>query len=354
MDVALRAASQALGRTAPNPAVGVVIVRDGRLLSEGHTQPPGQDHAEVAALRAVGGKAEGATVYVTLEPCCHWGRTPPCTDALIRAGVARVVVGTIDPFPLVAGQGIRKLREAGIEVTVGVRREECRRMMLGFLRATLVGLPAVTLKAATTLDGRIASESGESRWITGEEARKEAHLLRDRHDAVLVGVGTVLADDPELTTRLPSGKDARPVVLDTHLRTPLSSKILRRNPLVFCGPDAKDPLPGAECVRIPLREGRVDSEEALRELARRGYHRVMVEGGAQVHRSILPFADSLSLFINGRILAGGPSFVGGPGFSLTGAPSFQFASAKTVGKDLALSLERPLSEVLPASYLVEE
>ena len=203
MGRALAVAGRAVGRTAPNPAVGAVLVRDGELLAEGWTQPPGQDHAEVHALRQLGGSAPGATMYVTFEPCCHFGRTPPCTDAILRAGVRRVVIGVVDPFPLVAGKGIAALRAAGVEVEVGMREAECRRANLGFIRSIVHGLPEVTLKAAVTLDGRIASESGESRWITGPVARERAHMLRDRHDAVLVGIGTVLADDCALDTRLP-------------------------------------------------------------------------------------------------------------------------------------------------------
>jgi diaminohydroxyphosphoribosylaminopyrimidine deaminase/5-amino-6-(5-phosphoribosylamino)uracil reductase len=341
MGLALDLARRSAGRTAPNPNVGCVVVAHGRVLAEGWTQPPGQHHAEPHALAALGGRAEGATMYVTLEPCCHHGRTPPCTDAILAAGVRRVVVGTGDPFPLVAGRGLARLREAGVEVVVGVREAECRRTMLGFLRAVTAGLPEVTIKAAITLDGRIASAAGESRWITGAAARDAGHRLRDTHDAVLIGVGTVLADDPALTTRLAGGRDAVPVVLDTSLRTPRGAAVIRSRPaLVFAAPDAVGQLP-AEIVRVPRAAGGLDLAAVLRVLAGRGLHRVLAEGGGRVHRALVDggFVDRIELFINGRVLGGGAGFVAGPGFALAEAPAFRFASAEQVGEDLHVALE---------------
>ena len=343
MGAALSLAQRAWGRTAPNPAVGAVIVRDGVVVGEGWTQPPGEDHAEPHALKQVA-DARGTTMYVTLEPCCHYGRTPPCTDAILRAGVARVVVGTVDPFPLVAGQGIARLREAGVAVEVGVREAECRRQILGFLRAVTVGLPEVTLKAALTLDGRIASASGESRWITGPAAREASWRLRDTHDAVLVGIETVLADDPALTTRSRGGRDAVPVVVDTSLRIPASARLWTagRPPLVYCADDAPQrDLPGM-VVRVPRGDGGVDIGAVLRDLARRGMHRVLAEGGGRIHRSLLDggSVDRMELFVNARVLAGGPGFVGGPGFGLAEAPAFRFVAGSPVGDDFHLVLEK--------------
>lgn len=345
MGLALQVARRGRGRTAPNPTVGAVIVRDGEVVAEGWTQPPGQHHAEVHALRQLGGRADGATMYVTLEPCCHHGRTPPCTDAIIAAGVARVVMGTVDPFPLVAGQGLAQLEAAGVAVTVGVREAECRRSHLGFLRAVTRGLPEVTLKAAITLDGRIASGFGESRWITGPAARERGHRLRDEHDAVLVGIGTVLADDPELTTRIPGGRDARPAVLDADLRIPADAALLRRDALVYCAEDAPARVLPGTVVRVPRAAEGVHLEAVLRDLARRGLHRVLVEGGGRVHRSMLDggYVDRLELFVNGRVLADGPGFVGGPPVRLADAPGFRFLAGEPVGDDFHLVLE-PLSE----------
>ncbi len=348
MDRALRVARRALGGTGNNPAVGAVLVRDEQVLAEGWTQAPGQDHAEPHALAQVGGDARGATLYVTLEPCCHHGRTPPCTDAIIRSGVRRVVVGIVDPFPLVSGRGIAQLRAAGIEVDVGVREEECRAMNLGFLRVVAGGLPAVTLKAAVSLDGRIASAHGESRWITGPEARAAGHRLRAEHDAVLVGVGTVLADDPELTARYP-GPPRSPfrVVLDSALRTPADARVLGPRSVIFtrsmdAGRAAALRAAGADVIVQGGVGERVDPRGALQELAGRGVRTVLVEGGGEVHRSMLTggYADRLELFLNGRVLAGGPGFVAGPGFSLAEAPAFALGSVERVGPDLQLSWTR--------------
>lgn len=341
---ALAVARRAAGRTSPNPMVGAVIARDGLVLAEGWTQPPGQDHAEPHALKQLGGRAEGATMYVTLEPCCHYGRTPPCTDAIVRSGVQRVVVGVVDPFPLVAGRGIEQLRAAGIAVDVGVREDECRRLNRGFFRAVAEGLPEVTLKAAISLDGRIASEAGESRWITGPAAREAGHRLRDAHDAVLVGVGTVLADDCALDTRVPGGRNAVPVVLDSSLRTPPTARVLHagRRPIVICAEDAPPADLPADIVRVPRGAFGVDLRSALAAIVARGHHHVLVEGGGHVHRAFLDagLVDRLELFVNGRILAGGPGMVAGPGFGLAGAPAFRFVSAEPVGDDLQVSLER--------------
>ena len=228
MRSALALARRGLGNTWPNPSVGCVVVKDGRVVGRAVTAPGGRPHAEPAALDMAGAAARGATVYVTLEPCCHWGRTPPCTDALIDAGVARVVIATRDPDPRVDGAGIARLRAAGIAVDEGVLQAEADEVAAGFRARVRHGRPLVTLKLASTLDGRIATRSGESRWITGEAARRAAHALRGRHDAVMVGVGTVLADDPELTCRLP-GYRPNPVVrvvADSHLRTPLTATLV--------------------------------------------------------------------------------------------------------------------------------
>ena len=227
MRSALALARRGVGNTWPNPAVGCVIVKDGRVIGRAVTAPGGRPHAEPAALDLAGKAATGATVYVTLEPCCHWGRTPPCTDALVDAGVARVVIATRDPDPRVDGAGIAKLRAAGVEVQEGVLRDEADEVAAGFRTRVREGRPLVTLKLASTLDGRIATRAGESRWITGEAARRAAHALRGRHDAVMVGVGTVMADNPELTCRLPGYRPTQlvRVVADSHLRTPLSATL---------------------------------------------------------------------------------------------------------------------------------
>ncbi len=347
MGLALDMARRGAGRTAPNPMVGAVIARDGVVLAEGFTQPPGQAHAEPHALSQLGGRAEGATMYVTLEPCCHWGRTPPCTDAVLSSGLRRVVVGTVDPFPLVAGKGIALLREAGIEVTVGVREAECRRVNLGFLRVLDGGLPEVTLKAAVTIDGRIAADDGESRWITGPAAREDGHRLRDAHDAVLVGLGTVLSDDPALTTRLRGGRDAVPVVLDTALRVPADARLFRgaARAVVVCAEDAPPRDLPADVVRVPRGPGGLDVRAGLRALAARGLHRILAEGGGRVHRSLLDAdaVDRIELYVNARVLGGPRGVFGGPGYRLADAPAFRFVGARPLGDDLHVTLERTAS-----------
>ena len=232
---ALENAARARGRTSPNPMVGAVIVRDGQLLAEGWHHAPGQAHGEVDALSKLGGRAPGATMYVNLEPCCHYGRTPPCTDAVLASGIVRVVVAMVDPDPRVSGRGISLLREGGVEVEVGLLEPEARALNGAYLCSSEKKRPLIVLKAAATLDGRIASASGESRWITGPEARAAGHRLRDELDAVLVGSGTLLADDPALNTRIEGGRDALPVILDSALRCPVDAAVLRsgRKPLIF-------------------------------------------------------------------------------------------------------------------------
>jgi diaminohydroxyphosphoribosylaminopyrimidine deaminase/5-amino-6-(5-phosphoribosylamino)uracil reductase len=299
MRAALALARRGLGTTWPNPSVGCVVVRDGRVVGRGVTAPGGRPHAEPSALAMAGPAARGATVYVTLEPCCHWGHTPPCTQALVAAGVARVVIGTRDPDPRVNGEGITRLREAGIAVTEGVLEDQAREVVAGFAHRVTLKRPLVTLKLASTLDGRIATGSGESQWITGEAARKVGHALRGRHDAVLVGVGTVLADDPDLTCRIP-GFRASPVVrvvVDTHLRTALTTRIVAtaaETPtwmLIRAGtdPDRRRAVAdlGVRLIEVQGASAGVDLVRGLAALAEAGLTRVLVEGGAKIAAALL-------------------------------------------------------------------
>lgn len=337
-------ARQAEGRTAPNPMVGALIVRDGEVIAEGWHVAPGRDHAEVAALRKLGGRAEGATMVVNLEPCCHHGRTPPCTDALLASGIRRVLVGMVDPNPIVAGKGLTALREAGIEVEVGIEEAACRRLNAGYILALEARRPFVLAKAAVTLDGRIADEWGHSQWISGELSREQAHALRDRCDAVLVGVGTALADDPSLNTRIPGGRDALPVVLDRQLRLPDTAKLLRagRRPLLFCGPEAPSRELPADIVRVGLGPGGLDLREVLTALVARGVHTLLVEGGATVLRSFLEqdLVDELQLFVAPKVLGGGPSWLGGPGRPIERPFDLQVRETRLLGQDLHVTLER--------------
>jgi diaminohydroxyphosphoribosylaminopyrimidine deaminase / 5-amino-6-(5-phosphoribosylamino)uracil reductase len=279
MDAALALARRGLGTTWPNPAVGCVLVKDGRVVGRGFTAPGGRPHAETVALEYAGAAARGATAYVTLEPCSHWGQTSPCADALIAAGVTRVMVGARDPDPRVNGAGLERLRAAGIEVVEGVRAVEAVEALAGFASRVVRGRPLVTLKLASTLDGRIATRTGESKWITGEEARREAHALRGRHDAVMVGVGTVVADDPDLTCRI-SGFRTRPivrVVADSGLRTPVAARLVvtaRESPTwIIAGTDAEPERvrwfreAGVEVLAVEAEPSGVDMATALRALS---------------------------------------------------------------------------------------
>lgn len=348
MERALALARGALGRTSPNPAVGAVIIRDGAVLGEGWTQPPGGEHAEIVALRRcreAGHDPRGATMYVTLEPCCHHGRTGPCSDALVDAGIARLVVGTLDPWPAMRGRSLSTLRAHGIDVTLGVARDACERQILGFARSVASGLPEVTAKAGISADGHIATASGESQWITGALAREAGHRLRASHDAILVGIGTVLADDPRLTCRVPDlapANDPVPVVLDSRLRIPADARLFRgtRRALVLCVDDAPERELPATIVRLPASDdGRVDAEAALRAIVERGLHRVLVEGGGEVHRTLLDrgLVDELHLFVAGAIVPGGRSWVGGPAIErLSDAIRMELQSARAVGTDAEL------------------
>jgi diaminohydroxyphosphoribosylaminopyrimidine deaminase/5-amino-6-(5-phosphoribosylamino)uracil reductase len=302
------------GRPSPNPHVGCVIVRDGVVVARGYHHRAGGLHAEADALRKLEGRAEGATIYTTLEPCNHHGRTPPCSEALIRARVSRVVIGCEDRVPG-HGQGAQRLRAAGVAVTMGVCRPQAEAMVSDFHKLTLRGLPFVTLKAALTLDGRMAARTGDARWITGTEARKHAHRLRDRHDAILVGVGTVLADNPELTVRHVRGQDPLRVVLDSKLRTPPSAALLQTNSkaraLIFHGRSA-DPeharalqSAGAELFDVETNEHGLDVNAVLRQLAQRGIMRVLAEGGPRLHGALLDagLVDAVAVFVAPKLLA---------------------------------------------------
>lgn len=336
-------ARNAEGRTAPNPMVGAVVVRDGEVLAEGWHVKAGEDHAEPAALKKVDMSAAGATMYVNLEPCCHHGRTPPCTDAILQAGLSRVVVGMVDPNPVVAGKGIGILRSAGVQVDIGVEERACRELNAGYLKAMHTGRPRVWLKVASTLDGRIADSDGVSQWITGKEARRVVHQERDRMDAILVGSGTLHADDPALTTRIEGGRDALPVLLDSSLSCPADAKVFQgsRRPVIYCADSAPERSLEADIVRVSHDEKGLRLKEVLQDLVDRGVHNLLVEGGGRVHRSFLEagYADRLLLFVAPKVLVGGPGFVGGEPLGLGEGFSFRLMGSRKVGQDLLLDYE---------------
>ncbi len=357
MLAALALARRGLGQVAPNPAVGCVLVAEGRVVGRGSTRPGGRPHAETEALGHAGDRARGATAYVTLEPCAHHGRTPPCAEALVAAGIGRCVVALEDPDPRVAGRGLARLREAGIAVEVGLCAAEAGAINAGYLLRQGAGRPLVTLKLATSLDGRIATASGESRWITGAQARALAHVLRAEHDAVLVGSGTAVADNPRLDVRLPGLAHRRPlrVLLDGRLRVPLTHGLVAdavaRPTLLFTLDDNPgDRMQAYRAAGVELavigagRDGRLDLTQVLSELGRRGLSRVMVEGGGHLAAALLArdLVDRLVWF-RAPLLLGGDGRPAVAGFGLEAlrlAPRFGLTARAPIGDDLVEYYER--------------
>lgn len=357
MRAALALARRGLGNAWPNPAVGCVLVKDGRVIGRGWTQPGGRPHAETEALRRAGDAARGATAYVTLEPCSHHGRTPPCCEALAGAGIARVVMAMRDPDPRVNGRGLAMLRSAGIAVEEGLLEAEARALNAGFFRRIQAGMPVVTLKLASTLDGRIATSTGESRWITGAAARREVHALRARHDAILVGSGTVLADDPDLTCRIP-GMERVPmlrVVADARLRTPPSARLVQGAELAPVliitapghPPAAQAPFmaAGADIVTVPAHAaGGLDLPSLLRALGRRGVTRVLAEGGAGLAAALLRqgLVDRLVWFHAPAVMGGDghPALEGLRLAALSAMPRFHRTAQRAIGDDMLSEFER--------------
>ena len=324
---ALELAERGRGYVEPNPLVGAVIVRDGQVVGEGWHQKYGEAHAEVNALAAVGAAARGATLYVTLEPCCHHGKTPPCTDAILRSGVQRVVAAMTDPFPQVAGRGAEMLRVAGIAVDLGVCESEARRLNAPYLKLLATGRPYVHAKWAMTLDGKIGTRTGDSKWISGEESRARVHALRGRMDAVVVGIGTVLADDPLLTARPPGPRTPLRVVLDSHGRLPAARRLAttaRETPVLIAvaapldsgrGDDLRQL--GCQLLELPAENGRPAIAALLDELGWRRMTNVLIEGGSEVLGSFLDAKsiDEVHAFIAPRLAGGADakSPVGGRG-----------------------------------------
>jgi diaminohydroxyphosphoribosylaminopyrimidine deaminase/5-amino-6-(5-phosphoribosylamino)uracil reductase len=352
MRLALREAAKGLGRTSPNPAVGAVLVRGGRVVARGHHARAGGPHAEVVAIRAAGGRARGADLYTTLEPCDHYGKTPPCSMAVLEAGVRRVYVGSADPNPLVNGKGIARLRGAGVEVVEGVLRTECDALNAHWFKYMRERRPYVTLKAAVTLDGRIATRTGDARWVTGEAARRWVHRLRDRVDAVLVGAGTARADDPLLTTRLPGGRGRDPtrVVLDTHLTLPGRLALLNpRSPaptvVAHASARVRRVRPGVELLRCRRGKGGVDLRDLLEKLAARGITHLLVEGGSRVHARFLEegLVDRIALFVAPKILGadGVPLFASRGPARMADALRLDEVQVEKVGEDM-LVIGRPV------------
>lgn len=350
MREALRIARHAEGRTSPNPLVGAVVVRDGKIIAEGWHRRAGTAHAEIHALNMAGELAAGATLYVTLEPCSHFGRTPPCARAIVEAGIKKVVAAMSDPNPLVAGRGFEILRAAGVEVEVGVLEAEARALNEIFIKWVTKNLPFVTMKFACSLDGKIATVGGESKWISGEASRKFTHHLRDINDAILVGVGTVLKDNPSLTTRLVEGKNPVRVIVDSNARTPLNSTVVTdKSAQTIIAVTSNAPNEKISALKnfgveiIFAGDGeRVDLKILMSELARREITSVLVEGGGTIHFSMLKekLVDKIFAFVAPKILGGENSLtaVAGAGFEkLSDAVELKNFTAQKLGEDFLLS-----------------
>lgn len=355
MGRALELAERGRGWVEPNPLVGAVVVRQGQLVGEGWHQRYGEAHAEVHALIAAGEAARGATLYVTLEPCCHRGKTPPCTEAVLRAGIRRVVAAMSDPFPAVSGRGGALLRQAGVLVEYGVGEAEARRINAPYLKLLATGRPWVHAKWAMSLDGKIATRSGDSRWISNESSRRLVHELRGRMDAVLVGIGTVRADDPQLTARPPGPRTPARIVLDTEGRIAEDSNLVRTAntvPTILAvterAPETKRAIlraHGCEVLILPEHRGRVGVDDLLLELGRRRFTNVLVEGGGGVFGALLDASalDELHLFLAPLLIGGttATSAFGGEGIdSVASAPRWTEWTHRDVDGDLYLHARR--------------
>jgi len=343
------------GRVSPNPMVGCVVVKDGHVISEGYHEQYGGFHAERNALLRAEEDCEGADLYVTLEPCCHYGKTPPCTEIILEKKIRRVFVGCLDPNPKVAGGGIRILREHGVEVVTGILEEECLRLNEVFFHYIRTGRPYVVMKYAMSLDGKIACHTGDSKWITGEAARNHVHLLRKRYSAILAGIGTVLADDPMLNCRTEEGVDPVRVICDSCLRIPLDSRILqtaRQIPTIIAVAGNTLKIPGAAVLVMKVQEtgaevvscgeDRVDLRRLMEILGKRKIDSVLVEGGGSIHGSVRDegLAQKAVVYV-GNVLIGGlgaPSPVKGTGAGcMKDASQLEHLSVEQLGEDLCIT-----------------
>lgn len=351
MSEALRLAKNAMGRTSPNPLVGAVIVKEGRIIAEGWHRRAGTPHAEIHALNMAGELARGATVYVTLEPCSHYGRTGPCANALVEAGVAKVVVAMLDPNPKVAGRGVKILQDAGIEVVTGVLEQEAKQLNEVFLKWITQEMPFVALKTAMSLDGKIATATGQSQWITNEASRLRTHELRDIHDGIMVGINTALKDNPSLTTRLPGGRGKNPVriVVDSKGRLPLESNLVRdgqARTIVAVSeaarPQAVQALGEAGVQVICAGKDRVDLPQLLKKLAKMNICSILVEGGGQLNFSLLEagLVDKVYAFIAPKLIGGRAALtpVEGAGFGeLSQAVKLKEATTELIDGDILIT-----------------
>lgn len=357
MKLAMELAEKGCGRVSPNPLVGAVIVKDGRIIGQGYHRKYGDLHAEREALKNCGGSPQDADMYVTLEPCCHYGKQPPCTEAIIEAGIKRVIIGSSDPNPLVAGKGVKILRENGIEVIEGFMEEECDRMNRVFFHFISSGRPYVVMKYAMTTDGKIATYTGESKWITGEKARERVHRDRNRYTAIMAGIGTVLSDDPLLTCRIEGGRDPVRIICDTGMRIPVDSRIVstaKEVPTMIAvsmeGASGKQEKreallkAGCEILEVPFKKGHMDLGELMKILGERNIDSVLLEGGATLNWAALEagIVDMVQAYIAPKIFGGKHALspVGGEGVAVPAdAVTLAKPQVTVIGDDILLESE---------------
>lgn len=358
MELALKYAKKGCGWVSPNPMVGAVVVKNGKVIGAGYHEQYGGLHAERNALASCTESPQGATLYVTLEPCCHFGKTPPCTDVILESGIRRVVVGSVDPNPLVAGKGIEILRQNGIEVTQGVLNEACTMLNNVFFHFIRTKTPYVVMKYAMTMDGKIATRSGESKWITGEAARNRVQEDRHRYTGIMVGVGTVLADNPRLTCRLPEGKNPIRIICDSQLRTPLQSQVVKTAEqiptiLATCFPNEERAHPyreaGCEVLALPSKDGHIDLRALMVALGERTIDSVLLEGGGTLNWSALQsgIVNKVQAYVAPRLFGGCEAKSPVEGFGVEN-PEYAFRLTSPhvtrLGDDILLE-----SEVIPCS-----
>lgn len=352
----LKLAEKGCGSVSPNPLVGCAIVKDGRIIGAGYHEKFGGNHAEINAINSTSESLEGATLYVNLEPCSHHGKTPPCVDKIIEKKIKRVVIGTLDMNPLVSGKGIKKLKSAGIDVTVGILEKECIELNKFFFKYITKKLPYVTLKAAQTIDGKIADDFGNSKWISSISSRRRVHSLRAKYDAVLVGSGTIISDDPSLTVRLIEGRNPKRIVFDSNLKLSLDHKIFSsisdKNLIIVTSRRSADKKSkvkkitslGAQIIFAKENgKGKINLNSALRELAKQSISSILVEGGGQIYTSFLKsnLFDDILLFVAPKILGSGiPLAENFDSTSLKKALKLRIASAEIIGEDLLIELSK--------------
>jgi len=350
MERALELAKRGIGRVNPNPLVGAVIVKDGEIIGEGYHECYGRAHAERNAVKNATKDIEGSTIYITLEPCAHYGKTPPCVDLLIQNKFKKVVIGMLDPNELVAGKSIEKLKQHGIEVIVGVKEEECKKLNEIFIKYITSKIPFVILKSGMSLDGKIATYSGESKWITSKESREDSQNLRNRLHSIMVGVNTVIADDPELTCRINSEKNLIRIIVDTNLRIPLNSKVIKNQDkhtivatTLSADKNKKQMLSnlGIKIIEVPSKNNKVDLKEVVKRLGQEGIDSILIEGGGTLNFSALQedIVDKVIVYIAPKILGGekSKSSIAGQGFSqLEEGIQLTDMRYRKTGKDLVI------------------